>query len=111
MRRFLVKETESGNDGPVLHGFSPASHPFGSLIQRLIRTHFFWPSGDAGLIPTLMCPFQAISLLSLHASFPSFFGLVEKKTVVTKYATTGYEYPGYGLSSMRKIHASVINVT
>jgi len=30
-----------------------------------------------------MCPFQAIAFLSLHASFPSFFYLVEKKTVVT----------------------------
>jgi Fe-S-cluster-containing dehydrogenase component len=39
-----------------------------------------------------MCPFQAISFLSLHASFPSFFDLVEKKTVVTKCATTVNEY-------------------
>jgi len=39
-----------------------------------------------------MCPFQAISFLSLHASFPSSFGLVEKKTVITKRATTGNEY-------------------
>lgn len=27
-----------------------------------------------------MCPFQAISFLSLHASFPSYLYLVEKKT-------------------------------
>jgi copper(I)-binding protein len=39
-----------------------------------------------------MCPFQAISFLSLHASFPSYFDLVEKKTMVTKYATTVNEY-------------------
>ncbi|CAD5357451.1 conserved hypothetical protein [uncultured Citrobacter sp.] len=41
----------------------------------------------------MMCPFQAISFLSLHASFPSFFGLVEKKTVITKCAITLNEYP------------------
>jgi hypothetical protein len=81
------------------------------LIQRLIGTHFFWASGNAGLISTLMCPFQAISFLSLHASFPSSFGLVEKKTVITKCATTLNEYPETSDSSMRKIHASVIFVS
>jgi ABC-type sugar transport system permease subunit len=30
-----------------------------------------------------MSPFKAISFLSLHASFPSLFDLVEKKTVIT----------------------------
>ncbi|PJR49190.1 hypothetical protein CWM58_18830 [Klebsiella sp. H-Nf2] len=58
-----------------------------------------------------MCPFQAISFLSLHASFPSFFDLVEKKTVVANYAATGYEYREMKATSMRKIHASVIFVT
>ncbi len=37
-------------------------------------------------------PVRAISFLSLHASFPSFFDLVEKKTVVANCAATGYEY-------------------
>jgi len=41
----------------------------------------------------LMSPFKAISFLSLHASFPSLFDLVEKKTVITKRATTDNEYP------------------
>jgi len=58
-----------------------------------------------------MSPFKAISFLSLHASFPSLFDLVEKKTVITKCATTDNEYPDYRLASMRKIHASVIFVT
>ncbi|ATM06261.1 hypothetical protein CRN15_17530 [Raoultella planticola] len=58
-----------------------------------------------------MCPFQAISFLSLHASFPSLFDLVEKKTVVTKYATTVNEYRESGATSMRKIHAIVIIVS
>ncbi|VED52290.1 Uncharacterised protein [Raoultella terrigena] len=58
-----------------------------------------------------MCPFQAISFLSLHASFPSFFDLVEKKTVVTKYATTVNEYRESEVTSMRKIHAIVIFVS
>jgi hypothetical protein len=58
-----------------------------------------------------MCPFQAISFLSLHASFPSFFDLVEKKTVVANCAATGYEYREMKATSMRKIHASVIFVT
>jgi hypothetical protein len=62
------------------------------LIQGLVWTHFFRSSGDPGLISTLMCPFQAISFLSLHASFPSFFDLVEKKTVVANCATTVNEY-------------------
>ncbi|EMR51149.1 hypothetical protein A670_03637 [Salmonella enterica subsp. enterica serovar Dublin str. UC16] len=39
-----------------------------------------------------MCPFQAISFLSLHASFPSYLYLVEKKTVITKCAITLHEY-------------------
>jgi uncharacterized membrane protein YbaN (DUF454 family) len=58
-----------------------------------------------------MCPFQAISFLSLHASFPSFFDLVEKKTVVTKCATTVNEYRESEATSMRKIHAIVIFVS
>ncbi|PYZ49002.1 hypothetical protein DNK66_16565 [Klebsiella aerogenes] len=58
-----------------------------------------------------MCPFQAISFLSLHASFPSLFDLVEKKTVVTKYATTYNLYRETKAASMRKIHASVIFVS
>jgi len=58
-----------------------------------------------------MSPFKAISFLSLHASFPSLFDLVEKKTVITKCATTDNEYPDYRLASMRKIHASVIFVS
>jgi hypothetical protein len=45
--------------------------------------HISFDLPDTRLISTLMCPFQAISFLSLHASFPSFFDLVEKKTVVT----------------------------
>ncbi|KKA62339.1 hypothetical protein EC91649_1050 [Escherichia coli 9.1649] len=39
-----------------------------------------------------MCPFQAISFLSLHASFPSYWFLVEKKTVITKYVITVKQY-------------------
>jgi hypothetical protein len=39
------------------------------------------------------------------------FGLVEKKTVVTKCAITLNEYPETLGSSMRKIHASVIFVS
>ncbi|HCN98225.1 MAG TPA: hypothetical protein DIT59_16450 [Leclercia sp.] len=58
-----------------------------------------------------MSPFKAISFLSLHASFPSLFDLVEKKTVITKCATTDNEYPDYRLASMHKIHASVIFVS
>jgi len=58
-----------------------------------------------------MSPFKAISFLSLHASFPSLFDLVEKKTVITKHAITTNEYRESRLASMRKIHASVINVT
>jgi len=81
------------------------------LIDGLIGTHFFRTSGDASLITTLMSPFKAISFLSLHASFPSLFDLVEKKTVITKRATTDNEYPDSRLASMRKIHASVIFVT
>ncbi len=50
-------------------------------------------------------------VLSLHASFPSFFDLVEKKTVVANCAATGYEYREKKATSMRKIHASVIFVT
>jgi len=57
-----------------------------------------------------MSPFQAISFLSLHASFPSFFDLVEMKTVITKYAITVKDYAQRTGSSMRKIHANVINV-
>ena len=52
-----------------------------------------------------------VSFLSLHASFPSFFDLVEKKTVVANCAATGYEYREKKATSMRKIHASVIFVT
>jgi hypothetical protein len=81
------------------------------LIQGLIGTEFFGSAGDASLVPTLMCPFQAITFLSLHASFPSLFDLVEKKTVVTKCATTHNEYPESLAPSMRKIHASVIFVS
>jgi len=81
------------------------------LIDGLIGTHFFRTSGDASLITTLMSPFKAISFLSLHASFPSLFDLVEKKTVITKHAITTNEYRESRLASMRKIHASVINVT
>ncbi|EGJ05563.1 hypothetical protein SSJG_01612 [Escherichia coli D9] len=40
----------------------------------------------------MMCPFQAISFLSLHASFPSYWFLVEKKTVITKCAITVKQY-------------------
>jgi len=58
-----------------------------------------------------MCPFQAISFLSLHASFPSFLDLVEKKTVITKYAITYKRYRELPESSMRKIHAIVIFVS
>ena len=58
-----------------------------------------------------MCPLQAISFLSLHASFPSYFDLVEKKTMVTKYATTVNEYRESGIASMHKIHAIVIFVS
>ena len=83
----------------------------GPLIKGLVGTHFFRSTGNAGLISTLMCPFQAISFLSLHASFPSFFDLVEKKTVVTKYATTYNLYRETQAASMRKIHASVIFVS
>jgi len=61
------------------------------LIERLIRTHFFGASDDTCLITTLMRPFQTISFLSLHASFPSLRYLVEKKTVITLFATTVYE--------------------
>nr|MCX3323580.1 hypothetical protein [Bacillus paranthracis] len=67
--------------------------------------------GDAGLITTLMCPFQAISFLSLHASFPSYWFLVEKKTVITKCAITVKQYRESYLPSMRKIHATVIFVS
>ncbi|WP_204354135.1 hypothetical protein, partial [Klebsiella aerogenes] len=49
--------------------------------------------------------------MSLHASFPSLFDLVEKKTVVTKYATTYNLYRETQAASMRKIHASVIFVS
>jgi hypothetical protein len=59
----------------------------------------------------LMSPFKAISFLSLHASFPSLFDLVEKKTVITNHAITSNEYPELRPASMRKIHASVINVS
>ena len=83
----------------------------GPLIKGLVGTHFFRSTGNAGLISTLMCPFQAISFLSLHASFPSLFDLVEKKTVVANYAATGYEYREMKATSMRKIHAIVIFVT
>ncbi|CTP99298.1 conserved hypothetical protein [Klebsiella variicola] len=81
------------------------------MIQALVWTHFFRSPRDTRLISTLMCPFQAISFLSLHASFPSFFDLVEKKTVVANCAATGYEYREMKTTSMRKIHASVIFVT
>jgi len=81
------------------------------LIQALVWTHFFRSSRDTRLISALVCPFQAISFLSLHASFPSFFDLVEKKTVVANCAATGYEYREKKATSMRKIHASVIFVT
>ena len=81
------------------------------MVQGLVGTHFFRSSGYPGLVSTLMCPFQAISFLSLHASFPSFFDLVEKKTVVTKYATTVNEYRESEATSMRKIHAIVIIVS
>ncbi|CDN05860.1 conserved hypothetical protein [Klebsiella quasipneumoniae subsp. similipneumoniae] len=81
------------------------------MIQALVWTHFFRSSCDTRLISALMCPFQAISFLSLHASFPSFFDLVEKKTVVANYAATGYEYREMKATSMRKIHAIVIFVT
>lgn len=37
-------------------------------------------------------PVRAISFLSLHASFPSYWFLVEKKTVITKYAITVKQY-------------------
>ncbi|CDI20203.1 conserved hypothetical protein [Klebsiella pneumoniae] len=81
------------------------------MIQALVWTHFFRSSRDTRLISALVCPFQAISFLSLHASFPSFFDLVEKKTVVANCAATGYEYREKKATSMRKIHASVIFVT
>ena len=81
------------------------------MVQGLVGTHFFRSSGYPGLVSTLMCPFQAISFLSLHASFPSFFDLVEKKTVVTKRATTVNEYRESEATSMRKIHAIVIIVS
>jgi hypothetical protein len=62
-----------------------------------------------------MSPFQAISFLSLHASFPSFLDLSNgsggKKTVATKRATTYNEYLQKTPPSMRKIHANVINVS
>ena len=81
------------------------------MVQGLVGTHFFRSSGYPGLVSTLMCPFQAISFLSLHASFPSLFDLVEKKTVVTKRATTVNEYRESEATSMRKIHAIVIIVS
>ncbi|ABV13239.1 hypothetical protein CKO_02115 [Citrobacter koseri ATCC BAA-895] len=59
----------------------------------------------------MMCPFQAISFLSLHASFPSSSCLVEKKTVITKCAITVNEYREKVVPSMRKIHAIVIFVS
>jgi hypothetical protein len=43
--------------------------------------------------------------------FPHSCDLVEKKTVVTKYATTLNEYPESDASSMRKIHTNVIFVS
>jgi hypothetical protein len=55
-----------------------------------------------------MCPFQAISFLSLHASFPSCLYLVEKKTVITKCAITVNEYREISRSSMHKIHTNVM---
>jgi hypothetical protein len=58
-----------------------------------------------------MCPFQAISFLSLHASFPSFFDLVERKQWSALNATTDNEYRELVATSMRKIHASVIFVS
>jgi len=83
----VFKETLSSKKYPVSDGFSPASQPLWPLIYRLIRTHFFWASSDASLITTLMSPFQAISFLSLHASFPSFFGLVERKQCMQNVQT------------------------
>jgi hypothetical protein len=65
---------------------------------------------DTRLISTLMCPFQAISFLSLHASFPSFFDLVEKKTVVANVQPR-LRIPRMKATSMRKIHAIVIFVS
>jgi hypothetical protein len=45
----------------------------------------------------------------VHAA--SLFDLVEKKTVITNHAITSNEYPELRPASMRKIHASVINVS
>lgn len=58
---------------PVLHGLPPASQPFRAGINWLIRTKFLRFSGKSCLIAARLRPFQTISFLSLHASFPSLF--------------------------------------
>ena len=58
---------------PVLHAFPPASQPFRRGINWLIRAKFLRFSGKSCFIAARLRPFQTISFLSLHASFPSLF--------------------------------------
>ena len=83
----LLKDSQAVSTLSSMASRQPPSQ-YDLWLKALVGTHFFRSSGYPPDI-RVDVPVRAISFLSLHASFPSFFDLVERKQWSLNYAATG----------------------